>query len=137
MDLGKFASLKANLILIICLLCSIVGIFLIYFFAKSTSPSTIKLSDIDFDMIGRVVSSEGKIVSRNVHEAGHLFLVIEDEGKRIQVPIFASLMNKLNEAGLSAKDFAIGKRLSITGLVSEYREQIQIVPRKVEDIRIK
>jgi DNA/RNA endonuclease YhcR with UshA esterase domain len=46
-------------------------------------------------------------------------------------------MNKLNEAGLSEKDFAIGKRLSITGLVSEYREQIQIVPRKVEDIRIK
>jgi DNA/RNA endonuclease YhcR with UshA esterase domain len=128
---------KVGLILLLCLICSLLGLFLIYITAKNTNPTKLKLSEINFELLGRVVTTEGKIINKNVHSAGHLFLTIADENSKIQVPIFAGLMNKLNNAGLSANDFAIGKKLLVTGLVSEYKEQLQIVPRKVEDIKIK
>jgi DNA/RNA endonuclease YhcR with UshA esterase domain len=128
---------RTKLILIACFICSLLGIFLIYISAINTKPTELKLSEINFELIGRIVSTEGKIVDKKLHSAGHLFLTIADDNSRIQVPIFAGLMSKLNDAGLSVKDFAIGKKLLVTGLVSEYKEQLQIVPRKVEDIKIK
>jgi DNA/RNA endonuclease YhcR with UshA esterase domain len=134
--LEKFKA-RTSLILIVCFLCSLLGIFLIYIAALNTKPTKMKLDDINFELVGRVISTEGKIVSKNLHPAGHLFLTIEENNARIQVPIFASLISKLNEAGVSIKDFEIGKKLQVTGLVSEYKEQLQIVPRKVEDIKIK
>ena len=45
-------------------------------------------------------------------------------------------MNRLKEKGMTEKDFSIGDKLIITGLVSEYKGQLQIIPRKVEDIRL-
>jgi DNA/RNA endonuclease YhcR with UshA esterase domain len=124
-------------IILICFICSLLGIFLIYVAALNTKPQEMKLNEINFGLIGRVISTEGKIVNKNFHKAGHLFLTIEEGDTKIQVPIFAGLINKLNEAGISAKDFAVGKKLFVTGLVSEYKEQLQIIPRKIDDIKIK
>jgi DNA/RNA endonuclease YhcR with UshA esterase domain len=124
-------------IILICFICSLLGIFLIYVAALNTKPQEVKLNEINFGLIGRVISTEGKIVSKNSHKAGHLFLTIEEENTKIQVPIFAGLMSKLKEVGLSEKDFIVGKSLFVTGLVSEYKEQLQIIPRKIDDIKIK
>jgi len=109
---------------------------LIYLAALSLQPIKVDLDEISFDLIGRSVTSEGKIVYKKVHSAGHLFLTLEARGSKIQVPIFAGLMNRLREKGMTEKNFSVGNRLVITGLVSEYKGQLQIIPRKVEDIRL-
>jgi len=119
-----------------CFICSIVGLALIYLAALSLQPIKVDLDEISFDLVGRSVTSEGKIVYKKVHSAGHLFLTLEAQGSKIQVPIFAGLMNRLREKGMTEKNFSVGNRLVITGLVSEYKGQLQIIPRKVEDIRL-
>lgn len=127
--------MERNLILI-SLLCSLIGLFLIYYSTLIIQPVEVDLNNINFELIGRVVKTRGKIVYKREHEAGHLFLTLAKDDTKIQVPIFAGLMEKLKEVGINSEDFKKGKEIIVTGLVDEYGGQLQIIPRKVEDLVI-
>jgi len=129
--------MEEKFILIACFLCSISGLTLIYFSSKALSPEKVSIPEINFEMVGRVVTTEGKIVNVRFHEAGHMFLTLQDGKTRIQIPIFSNLREKLENFGLSREDFREGRRIEVTGLVEEYDGQLQIVPRKLSDIRVK
>lgn len=129
-------SPKINPLISISLVCSVVGLILIYIAALNLQPRQIKISDITAELVGRSVSTSGKIVYKRSHVAGHLFLTISDNDAKIQVPLFAGFMNSLSEVGLTEKDFKVGDKVSVSGLIDEYRGQLQIIPRKVDDIRI-
>ena len=64
-----------------------------------------------------------------------MFLVISDDESDIQVPIFSSMMNDLKKENITESDFKIDEIISVTGLVDEYRGQLQILPRKTSDIK--
>ncbi|MEM5883088.1 MAG: OB-fold nucleic acid binding domain-containing protein [Candidatus Aenigmatarchaeota archaeon] len=81
------------------------------------------------------MKTEGKIVYANFHPSGHLFLTITDGKKKLQVPLFSSFMEKLKER-ISEEELKEGRTISITGIVSEYKGELQIIPRKVEDIKV-
>jgi len=129
-------ELKKNLLVIICLLSSIFGLVLIYVAATKIQPLEMELGEIDSQLIGRTVRVSGYIAYKNLNPAGHVFLTVSSGKAKIQVPLFAGLMSKLNENGLSEEKLEKGARISITGMVDEYRGSLQIVPRKVEDIKI-
>jgi len=94
------------------------------------------INDVTPELIGRSISTSGKIVYKNLHPAGHLFLTISDNRTKIQVPLFVGFMNDMEEAGIKEENFKLGSLLSVFGLVDEYKGQLQIIPRKVEDIKI-
>ncbi len=129
--------MEEKFILLACFLCSFTGLFLTYFVAKSIEPFEIELSEINYEFIGRTVSTRGKIVYKKLHPSGHLFLSLEEKGLKIQVPIFSSLMKKIEENGIKEEDFWIGRILEVKGVVDEYQGQLQIIPRKVEDLRLR
>lgn len=120
----------------VSLFCSIIGLILIYLAALNLEAQKVEIKDIDFDMIGRFVETEGKIIYKKSHPSGHLFLTIEDEGSKIQVPLFANVMNDLKEIGFDEDDFTKGKVIRVKGIVNEYREQLQVIPRSGEDVEI-
>lgn len=128
--------MEEKLILIFCLICSLIGLSLIYFSAKNVEIVEVKLFEVTPEIVGRVVSTKGKIVYKRLHPSGHLFLTLEEGGTKIQIPIFSSLMSKLEENGISEENFSIGKILEIKGLVDEYQGKLQIIPRKVDDLRL-
>ncbi len=130
MDLNK------NFLRITCFLTSILGLFLIYLAVKSIQPQKARLSEITSEFIGKTVTINGKIVYKKYHPAGHLFLSLSDGKQIIQVPLFSSLMEELVRKGFSVENFTKGKSITITGLVSEYKGQLQVIPRKVSDIRL-
>jgi DNA/RNA endonuclease YhcR with UshA esterase domain len=70
------------------------------------------------------------------HSAGHIFLTLSDGDSRIEVPIFSSLANQLSANGITKYDLRKGKIVRITGIVGEYKGQLQVVPRKASDIQI-
>lgn len=115
---------------------SAAGLVLIYFAAINIQPSTIKINEIDSQLIGKTVKTTGYIIYKNNHPAGHVFLTIGDGQSKIQVPLFAGFVNSLNENDVSVDDFRKGVRISVTGLVDEYKGQLQILPRKPNDIKI-
>lgn len=128
--------MKRDFLILICFLTSVVGLILIYIAAINLEPKRIELKDVTPELVGRSVLTSGKIVYKKTHAAGHLFLTISDEDTKIQVPLFAGFMNTLKEVDLTENDFEIGLKISVSGLVDEYQGQLQIIPRRDDDIKI-
>jgi DNA/RNA endonuclease YhcR with UshA esterase domain len=129
-------ELKKKILLIACTLISLFGLALVYFSALAISPSETKISKIDSSSVGKLVSVTGKISFVRTHSAGHIFLTLSDGDSRIEVPIFSSLANQLSANGITKYDLRKGKVVRITGIVGEYKGQLQVVPRKASDIQI-
>lgn len=129
-------NFKQNKLIFICIFSSVFGLILIYLAAINIQPTSIKISQIDSKIIGKTVKTAGYITYKSNHPAGHVFLTIADGESKIQVPLFAGFVNNLNENGISPEDFRKGARISVTGLVGEYKGQLQVVPRKSNDLKI-
>jgi len=125
-----------NILVLISLLTSVIGLVLIYIAAINLEPKQIELKDMNPELTGRSVSTTGEIVYRRTHDAGHLFLTISDDDTKIAVPLFAGYLNDLKEVDLTEDDFRVGTKISVSGLVDEYQGQLQIIPRRVNDIKI-
>jgi len=128
--------MQKNFLVLISFLTSVIGLILIYIAALNIQPVEIEITQINSDLIGRTVSTRGIITQKKLHSDGHMFLVISDDESDIQVPIFSSLMNNLKKENITESDFKINEIISVTGLVDEYRGQLQILPRKTSDIKI-
>jgi|GEM_PF-771938 len=129
-------EIRKKILLMACVLISLFGLAFIYFSALAVSPSETKIGKIDSSLNGKLISTTGKISYVRTHSAGHVFLTLTDGDSRIEVPIFSSLMNQLKANGINQYDFKKGKTVRITGIVGEYKGQLQIVPRKASDIQI-
>jgi len=129
-------DLKTNSLVLIFLFCSITGLILIYIAAINLEPKQIELKEITPELVGRSVSTTGEIVYMRSHDAGHLFLTISVDDTKIAVPLFAGYMTSLKEVGLTEDDFYEGVEISVSGLVDEYQGQLQIIPRRKDDVKI-
>ena len=133
-------SIKKNKLVYISLVSSVVGLILIYFAARSVQAKPIPISDITFDMVGRSVKTTGFISYKSTHQDGHIFLTLSDEDySRIQVPLFAGYVSSFernNKQRATTDDLRRGSIIEVEGLVGEYRGQLQIVPRKPDDLKI-
>jgi DNA/RNA endonuclease YhcR with UshA esterase domain len=132
--------LQKNRLVYVCLVCSIVGLALIYVAARSIRPSSTPISGITFDMVGRSVKTTGFISYKSNHQNGHIFLTITDgDGSSLQVPLFAGFVSSFeqhNKQRATADELRRGSLIEIEGLVGEYRGQLQVVPRKPDDLKI-
>lgn len=129
----KFIKNQINLI---SLLSSLVGLILIYYATTNIEPQQMSINDITADMEGRKVSIAGLLVDKRLHEDGHLFLTISDRTSNMQVPLFADFMKNLEQIGITDKDFRIKSKISVDGIVENYRGSLQIIPRNLGDIKI-
>lgn len=123
---------RKNFLVAVSLSVSMVGLLMIYVTSKSIDPESFTISEIDDTLIGKLVSVKGFVVSKSEHDAGHIFLTISDGRKRLQVPIFSSVAEKLDSRFYLSR----GQEISVTGNVDEYRGQLQIIPRKPDDINV-
>lgn len=129
-------ELRKKVLLIVCVLVSLSGITIIYLSVLRALPSETKISEIDSRLIGKLVSIRGKISYVKFHPEGHIFLTVVEGNSRVEVPIFSSLANKLKSNGIDQYDLRRGRSVRITGIVGEYKGQLQIVPRKPSDVQI-
>lgn len=127
---------KPNLLIVVCVIFSLTGLFLIYIAAINIEPKQLKISEINFEFVGRAVSTKGYINYKNSHPNGHIFLTLSDDGSNIQVPLFAGFVSALTENGFDINDLRKGSKIAVEGLVSEYRGELQIIPRKPSDVKI-
>jgi len=125
-------------IIFLSLISSLLGIFLIYFSSLMLEAQKVRISEINFELEGKKVSTEGRIIKtyRSRKNPNYLLLIISDRNSSIAVPLFSDLINSLRQKGISLSQFSVGKRIFVTGMVSEYRGSLQIIPRKPNDIRL-
>lgn len=133
-------ELKKNTLVYVCLAASVTGLALIYIAARSIQPSSTPIGGITFDMVGRSVKTTGFISYKSTHPNGHIFLTISDgDGSQIQVPLFAGFVSSFernNKQRATTDELRRGALVEIEGLVGEYRGQLQVVPRKPDDLKI-
>ena len=133
-------ELKRNRLVYACIACSVVGLALIYIAARSIRPESTPISEISFDMVGRSVKTTGYISYKSSHPNGHIFLTITDgDGSSMQVPLFAGFVSSFeqhNKQRAKTDELRRGSIIEIEGLVGEYRGQLQVVPRKPDDLKI-
>ena len=129
----KFIKNQINLI---SLLSSLVGLLLIYYAAISIEPQQMSIGDITADLEGRKVSVAGLLTDKRLHEDGHLFLTISDGSSDIQVPLFADFMRNLEQRGITEKDFLLKSKISVEGIIENYKGRLQIMPKNLDSIKI-
>jgi len=112
---------------------STIGLILLFLVSEATQVDTVKISEIDYDMAGSLVSITGKIVLKRIHDDGHIFLKIEDDTGQISAVIFSSDAKKLDPVLLSCLE--TGKTLSVTGRVEEYRGSLEMIPKTGDGLR--
>jgi len=135
---NKKFKLRKNSLIIICGLTSAIGLVLIYFAASSIQAKILPLREINTEFVGRLVTTSGYITYKRTHPSGHLFLTIADDTERnvkMEVPLFAGFLDSLKDINIEPSDFKTGRTIVVTGTVDEYRESLQIVPRKPSDIK--
>ncbi len=129
-------KLSKNFLMILSLFTSVVGLVLIYIAALNIEPQKIAISDITGDMEGRRIITTGYIIEKRKHEDGHLFLTISDNKTRMQVPLFSDFMSSLNQIGITADDFHLNDKISVRGILENYKGKLQIIPKNLNDVKI-
>jgi len=129
-------QLKQNTLILVCLLCSVAGLVLIYLAATKIEPVPVKIENIDSGLVGRSVTIKGYVAYKSNHPAGHIFLTVSYNKTKIQVPLFAGFVDKLTESDFPLDELKKGANIMVTGLVGEYKGQLQVVPRKITDIKV-
>ncbi|MBN1755564.1 hypothetical protein JW877_05040 [bacterium] len=95
----------------------------------SPPPQSILIKDLNPNLIGKLVVVYGEITFRRDFSGGAEFTLKADD-HYTKVVIWSSILNQV-PGNLNLR---IGQRIQVTGKVDEYRDKIQIVPRKPEDI---
>lgn len=102
------------------LVCSIVGIFIIFIFADKLEPSLVNISDVSESFIDQDVKIRGTIVSSRITSSVLMF-DIKDETGAIKVVAF------------DKEDFESGESqiVEVLGKVTEYKGVLEIEAKKI------
>jgi DNA/RNA endonuclease YhcR with UshA esterase domain len=127
--------MKEEKLVLICLFTSLIGLILIYFAAINLKPIETKVSQINPTLLGKTVKTTGVIINKRSSKEGHIFLTISDNKSQIQVPLFYNFIKSLSET-FDLNQLKVGRKISVVGTVDEYMGDLQIIPRKPEDIKL-
>ena len=109
------------------------GLFLIYYISSITEPTNVQIDSIKPDLVGHFISTDGAIVSRTKTKAGHLFLTLQNGDGNISIVMFSTFLNKEK---VNPDKLLKGVKLSVQGVLEEYKGELQIIPKKGSDVKI-
>ncbi|MCG2678112.1 hypothetical protein L6386_06125 [bacterium] len=92
---------------------------------------TFSIGQITKDRIGQTVGCQGSVTQYKPFSKGAM-LVVSDETGRIVVVLWDNVKNQI----MDNRIFIIGNWVSVRGKVGIYREQLQLVPRIADDIKV-
>jgi DNA/RNA endonuclease YhcR with UshA esterase domain len=118
---------------LVAILISLIGILTLCLIATTQKPQFKPISQISSEDIGRLITTEGKIIYKKIHPSGHIFLTLKEGDKTIQVPLFKSF---LQNSIFKHVYFKFGQKIRVTGVVDEYNGILQIIPREESDVKI-
>ena len=112
--------LQEKILLKISLIISIIGIFILYIISSKMSLNTIKISEINEDLIDKEVKIKGTI-KQYFDNPSVVILKVEDNSGAIKVAVFKN------------KDtvFKTKTNVEITGTVKKYKYELEIIAKTI------
>ncbi len=112
-------------------LCSLVGIAILYVGTIQARPGLTPIAKIDEDYVGLNTIISGQVIDLRVHPAGHLFMKLKDgSGGVISVPVFDRVRAELGE------NIELLDNVQVLGEVELYNDELELIPRNAIDIRV-
>jgi len=97
----------------ISLTISLIGILILLLIINTSQPNQIKISDINSSILGKQVTITGKVVKVNTYKSNFTIISLQQDTNQINITC-------------NCPDIKKNQNLIITGIVSEYKNQIQI-----------
>lgn len=111
----------------LCVALSIAGMAAIFIITSVQQPEKAAISSLDANDVGKLAQIEGVISNIELTSEGHLFFSLVGDGE-IRVVLFKPDLAAL---GLSPEVFIEGRSAVVTGLVKQYRGELEIMPKEV------
>ncbi|MEM0359361.1 MAG: hypothetical protein QXG22_05095 [Candidatus Hadarchaeales archaeon] len=113
------------------LICAVMGLLLIYLGFRLSEPERLEVSSLTKERLGSTVLLSGRVMDLSEHPDGHLFLKVGEENLTVSVPLFAGVRKGM-EKRIELLDW-----VEVRGKVKEWKGELEVVPSKPGDIRIK
>jgi DNA/RNA endonuclease YhcR with UshA esterase domain len=120
--------IKEKLLIGLILGLSIIGLLTLYFAISLINPIEIKIKDIKEPMTGNLVKITGKIESFKKSK-DNIYLNVSDDTGGITVPLLRGL-------GQRFSNITKGGKAEIVGIVTEYKDTLEVLPRSEKDVVI-
>lgn len=106
-------------------LLTISGLLITYYAISNVDPKEMKISDINESAKGNLVTITGNIKTIKQSKSGNVYLTVDDGTDKITVPLLGALPQKF-------PDIKKDQLVRITGIVSEYNGQPEVMPKDIE-----
>jgi DNA/RNA endonuclease YhcR with UshA esterase domain len=113
---------KTKQITLLVLILAVGGLAGLYFAIEGIKPLELEIGSIEKSMIGKLVKITGRIDYIRKSKTGNSYWTVND-GNNITVPI---LDNKFKKISVKR-----GDSVEIIGLVSEYNEELEVMPKEI------
>jgi DNA/RNA endonuclease YhcR with UshA esterase domain len=120
---------KEKFLISLILGLSIIGLLTLYLAISLINPVEIKIKDIKEPMTGNLVKITGKIESFKKSNTGNIYLNVSDDTGEITVPLIGNLGKKFS-------NITKGEKVEIVGIITEYKDTLEVLPRSEKDVVI-
>lgn len=120
----------------IALITAIIGLAGMMLLSGKVTPQEIKIKDINKGMIGEEITVEGVVekIDKSSKSNTYFLQIVDDTGK-ISAIIFDSTVLDIEKSSLSINSF-VNHRIKITGEVTEYNGNIELILKDAKSINI-
>jgi DNA/RNA endonuclease YhcR with UshA esterase domain len=110
------------------------GLVMLFFVSNYSTMPEVRVSDLSYDDAGTKVMVKGEVKSVRIHDDGHIFLKLHDETGEISIAIFKNVAENLDTTVRECIT-DIGADIEVSGAVEEYREELEIIPQRTDDVK--
>lgn len=120
--------MKEKTLLQISILCSILGLMLLFYLSETVELSQTDINKITPEDIGKNVKVCGKIDSRTISKNQHVLIKLQDNSGVIDLVVFNNTAESLDAYKINK-----GVYLCFVGTVDKYQGKLGIVVKKMGD----
>jgi DNA/RNA endonuclease YhcR with UshA esterase domain len=123
--------MKEKSLLYISIVCSLIGLALLYFISQKIELKQTPINQINPDDTGKNVRLCGDITSKYVSKNKHVFFKLQDQTGEMNIVVFNNTAKNINAYQLETND-----TVCVIGSVDEYQNKLEIILQKIEGVLI-
>jgi len=116
---------RENAIIFALLTLTAAGLSLIYYSILLTESAETEIANLENFPKGSLVKIAGEISKLTKSKTGNIYWTVEDGTGSITIPLLGSIADDYNSISKNSS-------VTITGLVSEYNNELEIMPKEIE-----
>lgn len=114
----------------LCLICSVIGLVVLFFGVQLKEAKVIEISKINKENLGEEIVVEGRVTNK-YYNGEHLFFDLEGDKEKINIVVFK---NSLEGSNIDPKKIKQSDKVRVTGKVEIYNGELEIIGKNLSFI---